>query len=105
MSFLYMFLHCSRLLWSGYNRSGYKYRYEVKWIWEFGDTKYVIDGLDEVYVFVLILSTSSFSNVLMYADFKIINTRLSFEFSVWIILQFQLSKQKDQSHSPQWWLT
>ncbi|KAH9729539.1 F4H5.12 protein [Citrus sinensis] len=23
-------------------------RYEVKWIWEFGDTKYVIDGLDEI---------------------------------------------------------
>ncbi|KAJ4721139.1 DNA-directed RNA polymerase III subunit RPC8-like [Melia azedarach] len=23
-------------------------RYDVRWIWEFGDTKYIIDGLDEI---------------------------------------------------------
>ncbi|XP_031258817.1 DNA-directed RNA polymerase III subunit RPC8-like, partial [Pistacia vera] len=23
-------------------------RYDVRWIWEFGDTKYLIDGIDEI---------------------------------------------------------
>jgi len=75
-----------------------------KWIWEYGEEsdEFNIELSDEVRLLFLLSQLYAWT-MKMKQNFGYQHCRSDSKFKVWVTQQFQLSKQKNQSHLPQWW--